>query len=72
MIYSDLYVCMNAYILDTSRARAIKFGDYINYYCHQVKLALDLSHAPFRLCKTTKINCKHIFKARKLLLGEKI
>lgn len=36
--YNYLFVRMNVYISNTSRAKAIKFGDYISEYGTQIKL----------------------------------
>lgn len=33
----EIFVCMNAYILETLETRSTKFGGYMSYYCKQIK-----------------------------------
>lgn len=45
---------MNIFISETVRARAIKFGETMSYYCTKIKFALTFSHASLRLRNLAK------------------
>lgn len=36
---NHLSVCMNTFILQSMRAKAIKFGDNMSYYCKHINVA---------------------------------
>lgn len=45
---------MGAFISETVRARATKFGDNVDKYGMQMKLILEFRHAPYTYCKLEK------------------
>lgn len=47
----DMSVCMNAYILETTRARVTKFAGNMLNYCTQRMFVFEFDHAPFRCRK---------------------
>lgn len=48
----DISVCMNTFIVESLRFRAIKFVNIIYDNCMQQKSVLEFCHAPFHCFKT--------------------
>lgn len=47
----DMSVCMNTYILETTRARVTKLAGNMLNYCTQRMFVFEFDHAPFRCRK---------------------